>query len=395
MIKLPINEMGFNWQLLNSKLLYFHKVKNKLVLVLLMFLFAPCSVGQAYAQDNPRSPELKQMYNHTMEFIAAKNYQSAILILKQEITLEPENILLPEQMGKALLLNGQVRESINILNETIGKTNADTDAYHYLVLAYMSDGKTKQALKIADWGLTKFPTSGMLQNDRGKIFEINGNDEQALNCYLSGMDNNYSFSENYKDASQIYFKYDDNLLGAIYLEIYLNLPHDTTNNDTLKKQLYTGWQNLCKYNIPNKNKKTDNPVSLGQKPDYTMAISSELFELSPTTSDGVSTENLTMLRTRFVMNYLRKYRGTKLSFELFEWQNELIKNGKFDIYNEWLFGKAESEPNFIAWNTFHDGDMNRFLAWKVNHTYPPLSVSSFISFDFGDLFKNPNKRKNK
>ncbi len=358
-----------------------------------MFILA--YLPQSNAQVKTHSPELAQMYGHALEFIAAKNYQSAIIILKQEITLEPENILLPEQMGKALLLNGQTKEAITTLKETIGKANADTDAYHFLIQAYISNDELKAALKIADMGLSKFPTAGLLQNDKGKIFALKGNDEQALNCYLNGLVNNNSLAENYKDASQIYFMYNNNLPGAIYLEIYLNLAHDTTYDDTLKYQLYMGWKNICEQNIPDKYNKSDLSDESSPVPNFQKAITNELFELSPTTSDGISTENLTMLRTRFVMNYIRKHHSTNLSFQLFEWQNELIKNGKFDIYNEWLFGKAESEAGYNAWNTFHDGDINRFMSWKVSHPYKPETLSKFITSDFGDLFKKPKKGKNK
>ncbi len=336
------------------------------------------------------------MYNHVEEFIIAKNYPSAITILKQAMILDPENTQLPEALGRVLFLNGQYDEAINTLKAIVEKATADNiNTYHYLTLAYLCEGKTKPAMKYADLGLEKFISSGLLYNDKGKINVLNGNNKEALTSYLNGIDHSCIFSENYKDASQIYFKYGKNLLGAIYLEIYLNLPHDTTYDDTLKKQLYQGWENICKYNIVDKNTKKENSVAFWEKPNYEMAISTELFELSPTTSDGVSTENLTMLRTRFVMNYLKKYRATKLDFGLFDWQNEMIKNGKFDIYNEWLFGKAESEAGFNAWNTFHPGDMNRFLAWKVANPYPPLTVSSFLSFDFEDLFKKPKKVKDK
>ena len=388
----PIKYTDLIARFLISKFAYFHKVKNTLRLLLSFLLLILAYSPQTRAQANNRSPELAQMYNHALDFINAKNYSSAIIILKQEIVLEPENILVAENLGKALLLNGETGEAINILKATIKKPAADSDAYHYLVLAYIKEGKTRSAMKTIDLAQQKFRASGLLQNDKGKIHLINGNEEDALYAFLDGFSHKYAYAENFKDASLIYLKHNEYILGVIYLEIYLNLVHDTAFDDTLKKQLYIGWKNLCEQNEPYIKKEPDKRLSIFQTADHRDAIAKELFELRPITSDGVSTENLIMLRTRLIMNYLKKNQGTQFEYQLFVWLNNLIKNGKFDIYNEWLFGKAVSESEYNAWNTFHEGDLNRFTTWKADHPYKQDGLERFSDLDYYNIFK---KRKGK
>jgi hypothetical protein len=88
--------------------------------------------------------------------------------------------------------------------------------------------------------------------------------------------------------------------------------------------------------------------------------------LTPVVSDGITTENLVMVRTRFLMDWFRQY-GEKYPFTLFSYLDGLIRLGKFEIYNEWLFGAAESEVDYESWNQFHEGDIDRFLKWKETH----------------------------
>jgi len=90
--------------------------------------------------------------------------------------------------------------------------------------------------------------------------------------------------------------------------------------------------------------------------------------LTPVVSDGFTTETLTMLRVRFLMDWFAQYDG-EYPFAFFTYQQDLIKNGRFDVYNEWLFGAAESETEYRAWNLYHEGDMERFLKWRALHLF--------------------------
>ena len=97
-----------------------------------------------------------------------------------------------------------------------------------------------------------------------------------------------------------------------------------------------------------------------------------LLQLAPVVSDGVTTENLMMLRTRFLMEAERLH-AHFLGCPLFAWQLELLKSGWFDIGTEWLFGKAEDPAQFAVWTQFHSGAIDSFthiLALKRPDMHP-------------------------
>lgn len=85
-------------------------------------------------------------------------------------------------------------------------------------------------------------------------------------------------------------------------------------------------------------------------------------------SDGFTTENLTMLRTRFIMDWTMQY-AQKYPFSLFSRHDYMIRNGYFDAYNQWLFGKVENQQQFEAWKRFHQDAIPRLEGWMRQYPY--------------------------
>ena len=46
-------------------------------------------------------------------------------------------------------------------------------------------------------------------------------------------------------------------------------------------------------------------------------------------------------RTRFILDWSKTY-GAKFPFKLFDFQQQLLREGMFEAYNQWLFGAGES-----------------------------------------------------
>ena len=106
------------------------------------------------------------------------------------------------------------------------------------------------------------------------------------------------------------------------------------------------------------------------------AVEKTYLALTPVVSDGITTENLTMVRTRFLMDWFDKYAG-KYPYSLFSYQDYLVKNGLFDIYNEWLFGQAESVVEYNAWKQFHTGEMEFFMEKRQSNSLHPQKSDAY------------------
>src|SRR5690606_147016 len=112
--------------------------------------------------------------------------------------------------------------------------------------------------------------------------------------------------------------------------------------------------------------------------------------LSPVVSDGITTENLTMLRTRFIMDWYQAY-AYSYPFSLFSRHQDMIRNGYFDIYNQWLFGKAENMQLYEAWNKFHQDAMPSLERYLRENPYRPVSADFYNDKVVDGIFlKNKN-----
>ncbi len=77
------------------------------------------------------------------------------------------------------------------------------------------------------------------------------------------------------------------------------------------------------------------------KSEFAKAYLQTMSKQSSMANKGITTETLTMIRTRFILDWYQN-NATKFPFRLFDYQQQLLKEGLFDAYNQWLFGAVEN-----------------------------------------------------
>ena len=328
------------------------------------------------AQNNLSSPEVTQMYLHAQENIMRGNYKDAIVIYKQAIVLAPDRLILYKGLGKAFYLSGNYKKAVQTLQPLIEKPEADEECYDLLAESQAAQNNIKSAEGVLKKGLSRFPASGLLYHEAGNVFELGKKPDAALHVWVEGIHKDPAYPQNYYNAANAYMGGKDVMLGLLYGEIYLNIVSDTTGEAGFKRMLFAAYKTMFD------NIATGNTTEFGKTEEQSPAISfidavqQTYRSLTPVVSDGITTENLTMVRTRFIMDWFERY-ANKYPFSLFTYQDYLIRNGLFDIYNEWLFGKAESFVEYNAWNQFHPGEMNIFLEKKRGHSLTPITTDVY------------------
>jgi hypothetical protein len=154
------------------------------------------------------------------------------------------------------------------------------------------------------------------------------------------------------------------------------MAHDTIGDEQFKKDLYACWKAFFNgiTELHDNNSVANDMITIFK-------------QLTPIVSDGISVENLTMARTRFLMEWMKTGKqvnnktGQAQKIELhlftpglFSYQDVLIREGLFDTYNEWLFGKAESPAAFEAWNKFHPEATSKFEKWRAALPFDPTAL---------------------
>ncbi len=343
----------------------------------------------AMGQEGRSSPEWEQMYTNAKRDLDHGNLEDAIVTYRQAIQLAPGNIILYKGLGKALYLNGKFKEAEQILTQLINETVTDEEFYRLLAASQTAQNETKSATVTLKKGLARFPGSGLLYHELGK--QYNNKPGAALNALLDGILKEPGYPENYYEAARVYLSSDKVFWGLLYGEIFLYMEHDTTGDDELKRMLFKGYKtmygNLSQDALPEYGKAANKSPAT----TFEDAVMQVYSLLTPVISDGITTGNLTMIRTRFLMDWFPAY-GDKYPFSLFSYEDNLVRSGHFDICNQWMFGKAENAPQYEAWNNFHEGDVARFLKWKAANKLHPLSNDFYNNRNMDELFNKKNKK---
>ncbi len=366
-----------------DRVMFFYR--QKLYLQIVLLLTAKC----AAAQEVWPNAEIAQMYRHAQEYTARADYSNAITTFRQALALAPGKALLYKELGNALYLSGKYREAEQTLTSVCATPDADAICYQLLAASEAAQGNSKEALSALKKGLIRFPQSGLLYHERGEILSRESKMEGALNAWLDGIANEPVYAPNYYEAAATYLSTDKAMWGLLYGEMFLDLKHDTTNDSMLKSKLFAGYKSMFdRFAI----EEPQLGKTITQRPakNFEEAVLRIYSQLTPVISDGIGTENLTMVRTRFLMDWFPTY-GSKYPFSLFSYQDTLVKYGRFDIWNEWIFGKAESETEYKAWNTFHEGAITRTMDWQKTHPFHPSMPDSYNDRNMAGLFEKKKK----
>ena len=325
-----------------------------------LFLTVPAlAISQVINWPNP---EVEALYRRAQSSLAAGAYRQAIASYQQAIPLAPEETILYRDLANAYYRSGEFKKAATTIDPVIDDGRGDPIAYALASSIQSGLKEEKKAKKLLDKGIDKFPNSGYLFHERGKLYEEQSDERQALQNWVDGIAADPAYYLNYYDAAKSYLLTTKPVWTIIYGEIFVNLERQTPRSAEARKILLAAYQkffstpDLIDVSKYEKDGKQKSPESFEQ------AVRRTLYKLAPVVADGINTENLTMLRVRFTIEWMHRFQN-KYSFTLFSSLDELIRQGHFDAYNQWLFGKADNPAEFTSWNNFH-----------------PLAIAAYDSF---------------
>lgn len=366
-----------------------HKACKHILAACLLFFAAA-----GHAQDWP-SPEVEQMYNTARNYMTNGNLQQAIVTYRQAIQLAPDQMILHRDLGRAYYLSGNSPQAEEILDPILKSGEADEQTFQIMASIQSASNDKKKAKSTLQKGLGKYPSSGILYHDMGKMYEDDNDPEQALGAYLDGIRKDPAYHVNYYEAARMYMIADKPVWTIIYGEMFVNIEQFTPRSQEMREMLLNAYKKIY-YTVPqgdlpkfSKNAKTNVAAN-----NFETAVLGILLKLSPIVTDGVNTENLTMLRSRFIMDWVNTY-GNKYPFALYNYHDKMLRSGYFDAYNQWLFGKAENAQQYDAWLAFHKDAMPQFQAWQQQNKFTPTSGDFYNTRQVQGLFDAKEQRSSK
>lgn len=332
------------------------------------------------------TPEVEQMYRQAKDYLSKGGIQQAISLFRQAIQLAPDVPLLHRDLGQALNITGAYSEAYDIVAPLINSRRADEQTYQIAGAALAGKGERKKARNLLERGIGIYPHSGMLYYELGKNHENSGDNEYALDAWLQGIENDPAYHLNYYEAARIYSLTDKPIWTILYGEIFVTLERHTPRSTEARRLMLNAYEAIFKNigNLPVPKYGTFTPTMAGT--DFETAVMQTMMQLAPVVSDGITTENLIMLRTRFTMDWLTNY-SARFPYSMFTYHDKLLRAGHFDAYNQWLFGKTENAGQFAAWTSFHPDAIATYESWALHTPFYPTAGDFYNKKELSRLFR--------
>jgi tetratricopeptide (TPR) repeat protein len=359
---------------------------------IIIYIIALLVVFNASGQESWPSPEAQQMYNQAKNYLSMGQFQQAIATYQQAIQLAPAKMVLYRDLGKAYFLTSNYSDAEKILEPVLKSDEADAQSYQIMASCYAASGEKRKARNTLQSGIERFPSSGLLYHDMGKMYEEENSLVYALEFWLDGIQHDPAYHINYYEAARMYMLTNKPVWAILYAETFLNIERHTQRADDTRKMLLDAYTRFF-YDVP-----TGDVPKFGEAKkqqvaataSFEEAVKQTMMREAPAIRDGITPETLTMLRTRFLMDWFAKYAG-RYPYKLFSYEDQLTRNGFFDIYNESLFGKAANPQEFDAWNKFHQGAGAQLEKWVSDNPLHPANTDFYNDKKVDEIF---DKKKN-
>jgi len=294
-------------------------------------------------------------------FMKQGDWDNAILVLNRAVQADPKNLDLQKDLILSYYYKRDYANALEKVKTALENDDADVAVYQLAGNVYKALEQPKDAEKLYKRGLKKFPTSGALYSEFGELL-WSSQDYSAIEQWEKGIQQDPSYAGNYYNAARYYYYTKDNVWTVLYGEIFVNMESLTERAIAMKKMVYDAYKQKLFANA-------DLMKSVDKNtPDFAKAFLQTMSKEASLANKGITTETLTMIRARFILDWFANY-GSKYPFKLFDYQQQLLKQGLFEAYDQWLFGTVESLPAYDNWTKTHTEAHENFTAFQKNRVF--------------------------
>jgi len=305
-----------------------------------------------------------QLLETARSFSKQGDYANAMLVLKRAAEQEPDNIDVTKDLALSYYYNNDNPLAMETINKIIDKDGIDDQTIQIAGVIYRRANNPKETEKMYRKAIKKFPESGPLYSELGEAL-LDQKNPDAIKQWEKGIEADPSYNRNYYNAAKYYSYTNDKVWTILYGEIFVNMDPLGRNTPEMKQILLDTYKRLFA--------NSDIEKSNSDKSPFVKAVLKEMNKQSSVAVNGINAETLTMIRARFILNWFANADNTKFKFRLFSLQQQLLRDGLFDSYNQWIFGSAQNLSTFQNWVNTNNNSYNEFLNFQKGRIFkiPP------------------------
>ena len=318
-----------------------------------IFLFIALSVSVLVSAQ---PEDVKKLHETAKAFMRSGDFDNAIIVLTRALQQDKKNIDMQKDLVMSFYLKRDYAKAMEGAKVLIDRDDADVICYQIAGNVYKALEEVKECDKMYKKALKKFPKSGPLYSEYGELLWAT-KDFAAIKQWEEGIKSDPGYGGNYYNAALYYFYTKDKVWSLIYGEIFVNMESFSERGAAMKQMLLQGYKEKLF---------SDPDIMKGEeknKSEFAKAFLQGIGKQSTLTSKGITTETLTMIRTRFILDWYEN-NAVKYPFRLFEYHRQLLQEGMFNAYNQWLFGASENLAAYDNWTKAHAEEYNGFTTFQ-------------------------------
>jgi len=315
------------------------------------------SVVAVFAQTE----DAKTLHETAKSFMRSGDFDNAIIVLIRALQQDKKSLELQKDLVMSYYLKRDYVKALEGVKSLVDRGDADVVVYQLAGNVYKALEEAKECEKAYKKGLKKFPKSGPLYSEYGELL-WSTKDYSAISQWEKGIQLDPSYSGNYYNAALYYFYTKDKVWSLIYGEIFVNMESLSQRGIAMKQQLLRSYKEklFAEADLMKGEEKN--------KSEFAKAFLQTMSKQSSVANKGITVETLTMIRTRFILDWYQT-NAAKFPLRLFDYQQQLLKEGLFDAYNQWLFGAVENLAAYDSWSKSHADQYEAFNAFQRNRIF--------------------------
>jgi Tfp pilus assembly protein PilF len=325
------------------------------------YLIFFCSILLLSIAAIAQPEDSKTLHENAKTFMRQGDFNNAIIILTRALQIDKNNLEIQKDLVMSYYYKRDYEKALERVKTMIDRDDADVVTYQIAGNVYKALEEVKECDKVYKKGLKKFPNSGPLYSEYGELLWAK-KDFSAIDQWEKGIQVDPAYSGNYYNAARFYFYAKDKVWSLIYGEIFVNMESLSDRGAAMKQLLLEGYKEklFADANIMGGQEKNKN--------EFSKAFLDCMSKQSSLANRGITTETLTMIRSRFILEWFDKY-ASRFPHKLFDYQRQLLQEGIFTAYNQWLFGTIENLATYDNWTKTHDEEYKNFTAFQKTRVF--------------------------
>jgi len=324
--------------------------------IFLFLFYITISSAVIAQQEDP-----KILHQTARTFMMQADWDNAILVLNRILQLDKNNLDYQKDLIQCFYYKRDFEKAVEGIKGIMNREDADVMSFQLAGNVYKALEDPKECEKIYKQGLKKFPKSGPLYSEYGELLWAK-KDFSAIDLWEKGIEIDPSFGGNYYNASLFYFYTKEKVWGLLYGEIFVNMESLSQRGAAMKEILFKGYKEKLFANADLMKGEEKN------KSEFAKAFLETMNKQSSLVSKGVTSSSLSMVRTRFILDWYENY-AAKFPFRLFDFLQQMLREGMFEAYNQWLFGTVENLPAYENWTKTHPKEFKDFETFQKSRVF--------------------------